>query len=280
MADVATGVLHNVGNVLNSVSVSANLLGERLRSSNVGDLHRATTMMLEQNGNLAEFLTTHPKGKLIPEFIGSVAEELVAEQTELTAEISSVAQHIEHIKEIVAMQQNYAKVSGVFENLSAADLVEDALRMNVAAFERHQINLIREFDKNTPTVCVDRHKVLQILINLIRNAKHAMENIEGQERCMAIRIGAMSPDQVEISVRDNGVGIPADHMTKIFNHGFTTKKDGHGFGLHSGANAAREMGGNLKAQSEGPGLGAEFTLELPTAATARKTKSMELQGTI
>jgi two-component system, NtrC family, sensor kinase len=243
-------------------------------------LHRATTMMLEQNGNLAEFLTTHPKGKLIPEFIGSVAEELVAEQTELTAEISSVAQHIEHIKEIVAMQQSYAKVSGVFENLSAADLVEDALRMNVAAFERHQINLIREFDKNTPPVCVDRHKVLQILINLIRNAKHAMENIEGQERCMAIRIGAMSPDQVEISVRDNGVGIPADHMTKIFNHGFTTKKDGHGFGLHSGANAAREMGGNLKAQSEGPGLGAEFTLELPTAATARKTKSMELQGTI
>ncbi len=267
MADVATGVLHNVGNVLNSVSVSANLVAERLRSSNVGDLRRATTMLLEQNGRMAEFITTDPKGKLIPEFLGSVAEELVAEQAELISEMSSVGKNIEHIKEIVAMQQSYAKVSGVFENLSAADLVEDALRMNVAAFERHQINLIREFDPKTPKVCMDRHKVLQILINLLRNAKHAMEDVRGHERDMLIRVGTTAAGMVEISVRDNGLGIPAEHMTKIFNHGFTTKKEGHGFGLHSGANAAREMGGNLTARSGGPGMGAEFILELPISKT-------------
>ncbi|HMJ89719.1 MAG TPA: PAS domain-containing protein, partial [Candidatus Acidoferrum sp.] len=154
MADVATGVLHNVGNVLNSVSVSATLVGERLRASNVGDLRRATTMMLEQNGRLAEFLTNDPKGKLIPEFLGSVAEALAEEQTELITEISSVGQHIEHIKEIVAMQQSYAKLSGVHETLPPADLVEDALSLNVAAFERHHIELVREFDKDLPNVCV------------------------------------------------------------------------------------------------------------------------------
>lgn len=269
MADVATGVLHNVGNVLNSVSVSSNLLGERLRASNVGDLHRAITMLIEQNGRLGEFLTTDPKGKLIPEFLGSVAEELVAEQSELIAEMSSVGQHIEHIKEIVAMQQNYAKVSGVFENLGAADLVEDALRMNAAAFERHQINLTRDFAENTPMVCVDRHKVLQILINLLRNAKHAMEDAHGHERNMIIRVGLKAPGCVGISVEDNGIGIPAENLKKVFNHGFTTKKEGHGFGLHSGANAAREMGGSLAAYSAGTGLGAEFTLELPAVNPAQ-----------
>ena len=278
MAEVATGVLHNVGNILNSVSVSATLVGDRLRCSNVGDLRQATAMMLEQNGRLAEFLTADPKGKLIPEFLGTVAEELADEQAELIAEMNSVGQHIEHIKEIVAMQQNYAKLSGVYEWLTVSALVEDALRMNTAAFDRHHIELVREFDENTLAVCVDRHKVLQILINLLRNAKHAMDGLSGHDKRMVIRVQMAAADRVKITVRDNGVGIPPDHLTKIFNHGFTTKKDGHGFGLHSGANAAKEMGGSLTAHSDGPGKGAEFTLELPTTEPARKEECPAMQA--
>jgi signal transduction histidine kinase len=271
MADVATGVLHNVGNVLNSVSVSASLVGDRLRRSKVANLQRATTLLREKNGHLAEFLTTDPKGKLLPEYLGSLADQLAREQAKSVEQMESVGKHIEHIKEIVSMQQNYAKVSGVYENLSVAELVEDCLRLNVAAFERHHIELIREFDTKLPTVCVDRHKVLQILINLLRNAKHAMEDVDERERRMIIRVDMAAPDRVRISVIDNGIGIPAEHLTKVFNHGFTTKKDGHGFGLHSGANAAKEMGGSLSGHSDGPGKGAQFTLELPTAAvTSRK----------
>jgi PAS domain S-box-containing protein len=279
MAEVATGVLHNVGNILNSVSVSATLVGDRLRGSNVDDLRQATAMLLEQNGRLAEFLTADPKGKLIPEFLGTVAEELAEEQAELIAEMNSVGQNIEHIKEIVAMQQSYAKVSGVYENLPVAGLVEDALRMNTAAFDRHHIELIREFDENTPSVCVDRHKVLQILINLLRNAKHAMDGRIDHEKRMVIRVGMASPDRVKVTVCDNGVGIDSNHLTKVFNHGFTTKKDGHGFGLHSGANAAKEMGGTLTAHSDGPGKGAEFTLELPTTASVRQEECPAMQST-
>jgi C4-dicarboxylate-specific signal transduction histidine kinase len=218
----------------------------------------------EQNGRLTEFLTADPKGKLIPEYLDTVADELAGEQSQMIAKMKAVGEHIEHIKEIVAMQQNYAKVSGVYENLAAADLVEDALRLNIAAFERHHIELLREFEPNTPKICVDRHKFLQIFINLLRNAKHAMQEVREHERRMVIRIGLAAPDRVKIVVSDNGVGIPPEHMTKIFNYGFTTKKDGHGFGLHSGANAAKEMGGSLSARSDGPGRGAEFTLELPT----------------
>jgi PAS domain S-box-containing protein len=272
MADVATGVLHNVGNVLNSVSVSATAVGERLRRSQVSKLCRATAMLREQNGRLAEFLTADPKGKLIPEYLSTVADELAGEQSELITKMAAVGKHIEHIKEIVAMQQNYAKVSGVYEHLSAVELVEDALRLNIAAFERHHIQVVREFAQNTPKIYVDRHKFLQIFINLLRNAKHATQEVSEHERQMVIQVDMASPDRVKIVVRDNGIGIAPEHITKIFNHGFTTKKDGHGFGLHSGANAAKEMGGSLTACSDGPGKGAEFTLELPTSLRVRNEK--------
>jgi len=265
MADVATGVLHNVGNVLNSVSVAATVVGERLQRSKILNLQRATALLRGQNGHLADFLTIDPKGKLLPEYLDTVAGQLAEERDELLTKVKSVGKNIEHIKEIVAMQQSYAKISGAYENLAATDLVDDALRINVAAFDRHGIEVVREFAPNLPLVCVDRHKVLQILINLLRNAKHAMEGLGHQHKRMFVSVAAGSPAQIKIIIRDNGVGIPAKHLTKIFNHGFTTKKDGHGFGLHSGANAAKEMGGSLTAHSDGSDKGAEFTLMLPAA---------------
>jgi signal transduction histidine kinase len=164
-------------------------------------------------------------------------------------------------------------VSGVCENLAAAGLVEDALRMNAAAFDRHHIDVVREFADNTPPVRVDRHKVLQILINLLRNAKYAMDAQSaksGQAKRLVVRVGVAFPDRVKITIADNGVGIDPENLTRIFNHGFTTKKDGHGFGLHSGANAAKEMGGTLTARSDGPGKGAEFALELPIITSVRQ----------
>ncbi len=268
MAEVATGVLHNVGNVLNSVSVSATLVGDRLKQSKIANLRRAVTMLREKNDQLAEFLTTDPKGKLLPEYLDTVATHLTEELAGLLAEMESVGKNIEHIKEIVAMQQNFAKVSGVYEKLSAAALVEDALRINSAAFERHHIQVVREFEQNTPQVSLDRHKVLQILINLISNAKYAMDAQPTNEKRLVIRIESPT-DRVKISVQDSGMGIAPEILNKIFNHGFTTKQDGHGFGLHSCANAAKEMGGRLSASSAGPGQGATFVLELPTAKNVR-----------
>jgi PAS domain S-box-containing protein len=269
MAEVATGVLHNVGNVLNSVSVSATVVAERLRNSKVTNLRRAAGILKEKNGHLAEFLTSDPKGKLLPEYFITVTEQMAAEQVKLLDQMDSVGEHIEHIKEIVAMQQSYAKVSGVYEMLSLPGLLEDALRMNMAAFDRHGITVVREISDNLPVVCVDRHKVLQILINVMRNAKYAMDEQDPPSKRMIVRAGMASPDRLTVSIIDNGVGIAPENLTRIFNHGFTTRKNGHGFGLHSGANAAKEMGGTLTAYSEGPGKGAEFILELPTAAATR-----------
>jgi PAS domain S-box-containing protein len=266
MAEVATGVLHNVGNVLNSVSVSATLVSDRLKKSKAVNLHRATELMAQQNGRLAEFLTSDPKGKVLPEYFGTVSAQIIAEQAEMLKELTLLGQNIEHIKEIVAMQQSYAKVSGAYERLDAVELVEDAFRLNAAAFERHHIQVVREYEQNLPRVNVDRHKVLQILINLIRNAKYAMDAGRNDNKQLVLQVQRLGESAVAVRVRDNGHGISAENLTRIFQHGFTTKKEGHGFGLHSGANAAKEMGGRLVVHSDGPDQGAEFTLELPVAA--------------
>jgi PAS domain S-box-containing protein len=264
MAEVATGVLHNVGNVLNSVNVSANLVIEKLRRCKADKLVQAAALLTSKNGDLAEYLTNDPNGQKLPGYFAKLGEFFVAENAELLEEADQLGRNIEHIKEVVAMQQSYAKVSGVFENFPAQLLVEDAIAMNTSAFERHGITLHRQF-AGVPPVRVDRHKVLQILINLLRNAKYALDASQRTDKQLTISI-AEGDGVVRIAVADNGIGISEENLIRVFAHGFTTREDGHGFGLHSGALAARAMGGTLSVASAGLGQGATFTLELPVAA--------------
>jgi signal transduction histidine kinase len=139
--------------------------------------------------------------------------------------------------------------------------VEDAIQINAIALERQNISVLRDYHP-IPPVVTDRHGVLQILINLISNARHALGH-DNPDTKLIVTISTAGPDRVRVSVTDNGVGIPPENLSQIFSMGFTTRKDGHGFGLHSGANAATELGGSLMANSEGVGHGATFILELP-----------------
>ena len=152
--------------------------------------------------------------------------------------------------------------------VSLAELVADAFRIIESGFERHHIHVVKEFD-DLPSINADKHKILQILLNLLRNAKQAIKDGDNPEREIRVRLRLHTPDRIRIEVEDTGVGLPRENLTRIFAHGFTTKRDGHGFGLHSGALAAREMGGSLWAESEGPGAGATFVLELPFVAANR-----------
>ena len=261
MAEVATNVLHNVGNVLNSVNVSGSLIADKLRNSKVSNLVKAVEMMRAQEDGLADFLVNDPKGKQLPGYLSSLAAHMAQEQEEILREVGSLVENIIHIKEIVAMQQSYATASGFVELLQVGDLVEDAIRMNNVSINRHHIKVVRDFVE-VPPIMTEKHKVLQILVNLIRNAKHACDDSGRDDKQITLRV-AHAAERIRISVTDNGIGIPAENLTRIFNHGFTTRKHGHGFGLHSGANAAQELGGSLVAFSEGTGQGATFTLELP-----------------
>jgi PAS domain S-box-containing protein len=262
MAEVATAVLHNVGNVLNSINVSASLVTAAIQKSKLPSLAKAVGLMSAQSQNLADFLTKDPKGKQLPDYLKKLAKHLDAEQAAMINELSSLSENIGHIKDIVRMQQAYACVSGVVESVVLAELVEDALCMESDALSHHAVQVIREYGE-LPNILVDKHKVLQILVNLIRNATFALDEGEPLIKRLCVKMGMKGNNRLEIAVIDNGVGILTQNLTRIFAHGFMTKQAGHGFGLHSAALAAKEMGGTLQAKSEGIGKGATFTLELP-----------------
>jgi PAS domain S-box-containing protein len=270
MAEVATGVLHNVGNVLNSVSVSSTLIKERIQSSKIADLLQVTDLLRENDAHLPEFLGNDPRGKVVPTLIQRLVAALREEHDAIAREAALVLKNVGHIGDIVAMQQSYATVSGVSEKLPVEALVEDAIQINVASLTRHDIRIERDF-ADVPEVFADRHKVLQILVNLVRNAKQSLDPLNLDEKRLKLKVRATAANTVTISVIDNGAGIPPENLSRIFSHGFTTKKSGHGFGLHSSAIAAKEMGGSLRVQSEGVGLGASFTLELPIGKLSKST---------
>jgi C4-dicarboxylate-specific signal transduction histidine kinase len=264
MAEVATGVLHNVGNVLNSVNVSATIICERIRKSEVSALSQVSELLRQHQNNIGDFLAYDPKGRLVHGFIHRLSIRLQDEHAETLRELKSLAKNVEHINNIVVTQQGYARFGGFIESLSAADLIEDALQINATEFQRHNVEVTRSFEE-VPRVAVDRHKVLQILINLLSNAKYAIDENGSENRRIVIGVASDGRDTVQITVVDTGIGIPSENLTKIFSHGFTTKKNGHGFGLHSSAIAAKQMGGSLSAFSDGPGTGAGFSLKLPIA---------------
>lgn len=268
MAEVATGVLHNVGNVLNSLNVSANIVTEAMRTSKVDGLVKLAILLNDHADDLGTFLTQNPKGKLVPGYLTNLAEHSVQDRDRLLQEVSSMQKNIDHIKEIIARQQGHASATGVVQEISAVELFEDALRMNRAELSGDDVVIVREFEA-APRLQVEKGKVLQILVNLIRNAKHACDDASKDQRepkTIVLRVEITGTARVRLIVRDNGIGIPPENLTRIFVHGFTTRSYGHGFGLHSSALAAKEMKGTLTVASAGPQQGAVFTLELPLEA--------------
>jgi PAS domain S-box-containing protein len=264
MAEVATNVLHNVGNVLNSVNVSASLAIERLKTSKGARLGEVAALVEQNKGDLAKFFSEDARGQKLPQYLAALADHLQGERDMLLKELADLRANLDHIKEAVTMQQAYAKRCGVLETVPVVELVEDALRMNSGALTRHHVALRKDF-LDRPEITVDKHKVLQILVNLIRNAKYACDESGLTDKQVTVRIESV-PEGARISVIDNGVGIAPEVMGRLFGHGFTTRKSGHGFGLHSAALAATELGGKLTASSDGLGKGAAFQLTLPIKA--------------
>jgi len=262
MAEIATNVLHNVGNVLNSVNISTGLVGARLHASKAKGLARAVGLMDEHADDLADFLTVDAKGRLLPGYLRGLSEAIETEQRGMLEELATLGKSVDHIKEIVATQQSYAGASSLVEAARVEDLVDDALRISASSANRQIVEVVKHI-ADMPNVWLDRHRLMQILVNLLSNARRAFDTVPDGNRRITIQAESPQEGTLRICVSDNGAGIAADHLERIFSHGFTTRKDGHGFGLHSCVIAAQEMGGTLGAQSEGPGRGAAFTLMLP-----------------
>ena len=279
MAEVATGILHNVGNVLNSVNVSANLLLEHLQDSAEETLSRVAQVICQHEGNLARFFVENPQGQHLPRLLKELAEHFSDRQVNTGQELHALINHIDHIKEIIKMQQAYARASGGKENVNLAELMEDALKMSGASLTRHSVQVVREF-KPIPSVLTHKHKIFQVLVNLISNAKHALIESDQVERTLSLKIDTDDLNVI-IEVTDNGIGISPENTTKIFRHGFTTRENGHGFGLHSSALVTQEIGGSLSVRSEGRGKGASFIFRLPIKCSTNEAttgRDVPLQG--
>lgn len=262
MAEVATGVLHNVGNVLNSVSVTAESIQKRVRSSKICYLGDVVNLLEQHKNELGAFITTEERGKKLPAFLANLSEELVDEQNRCLEALEALTKHVQHVGDIIQLQQSHSKTKGLIEPTSIAELVEDTLQINSEALTRNNVDVRREI-ADLPTVLLDRHKVLQMLTNLISNAIYALSKSGRDDKVLKVCIAGPQDGFIRIDVCDNGIGIPTENLTRIFEHGFTTKKRGHGFGLHSTALSANELNGSIRVHSDGPGKGAVFTIELP-----------------
>jgi PAS domain S-box-containing protein len=262
MAEIATNVLHNVGNILNSVAVSAGMVRGALRTSRAKGLRQAVEMMDKHAGRLGDFLASDDKGRLLPGYLRDISHALQHEQEQMIAELEHLGQGIDHVRDVVTMQQSYARRAGTVAPVRINDLVEDAVRINEQKLARDKVMIVRELGA-VPKAQLDRARVLQILVNLIGNASDALRESPPEARSITVRADTGAGDRLRLSVQDEGEGISDVNLTRIFAHGFTTRKHGHGFGLHSCAQAAAEMNGTLAVHSEGPGRGATFTLELP-----------------
>jgi PAS domain S-box-containing protein len=262
MAEVATGVLHNVGNVLNSVSVTAESIQKRVRNSKISYLADIVNLFEEHTSELGTFMTNEERGKKIPAFLANLSKELIDEQERCLEALEALTKHVQHVGDIIQLQQSHSKTKGLIEPTSIAELVEDTLQINAETITRNSVEVQCEI-ADMPTLLLDRHKVLQILTNLISNAIYALSKSNRDDRILKIQVKEQKSGHLRIDVCDNGIGIPKENLTRIFEHGFTTKKKGHGFGLHSTALSANELNGSITAHSDGPGKGAVFTVELP-----------------
>ncbi|MGH7126960.1 MAG: CHASE sensor domain-containing protein [Planctomycetaceae bacterium] len=263
MAEVATSVLHNVGNVLNSINVSTSLIVDRMRKLGVRDFRRAAGIIEEHADEFGRFVIEDERGRHLPRFLIELSGRMAADERVLRDELELLMKNVDHIKDIIAVQQSHAGLNGLVEEVRLAELIEDAIRINSASTERHRIEIVREFE-DLPPVAVEKQKIMQILVNLISNAKYALIESRRERKRIVLRLSRGDGDRVRIEVADNGIGILAQNLTRIFSHGFTTRRDGHGFGLHSAALAADDLRGTLTARSDGLGRGATFTIEIPS----------------
>lgn len=258
MAEIATDNLHNIGNVLNSVKTSAYLLDESIKEFPMEGFHKSCRLLLENRENLAYFLTHQETGQKLIDYLLNLDKQFSTLLLEVETNASRISDKVKAIEEVIASQQDYIGTSAFTETLVLEKVIEDALALLSDLLQSEQIQVKKVFQPSL-NLSVQKSKLLHTLINLIKNAIQAMMDMPAGQRMLEIR-SYQEGESVCIEIADNGTGIEEKNLNRIFNHGFTTHKDGFGFGLHSCANYLDEMGARITAYSDGPGKGATFRI--------------------
>lgn len=267
MAEVANNLLHNLGNMCGSIPFFSEEIMKTLERSLIGRMERASALLKEHSADLPRFLTEDPKGKLLPEFYLRIGDSLEGERRHFVQLVSDLTSKVQLVKEAIASQQTYAKGTHFVETLDLDMVVDDALNIERTAFERHGVEVLR-CGGNVGNVRAQRSKLVHILLNLMRNAIDSMDG-KCDPRVLTVETGRHASGEGYVRVTDNGKGIAPEHRPRLFTHGFTTKKSGHGFGLHFCALAMEEMGGTIAVDSEGVGRGAAFVVSFASDPAVR-----------
>jgi signal transduction histidine kinase len=262
-SEVARAVLHNVGNVLNSVNVSAVELRRGVGDGALADLARLDAMLAGHEDDLSRWIAEDPRGRHLPAFLVELARHGREQHAALMAEAGHLADGLEHVSALVRAQADNVSAAEPAERVDVARQLDCALKLSD---DGQPVEVRRDYAA-VPELLLPRHRLLEVLVNLLRNARQSLRDAPVEARQLVVRV-ARHADHVRVEVVDNGLGIAKEHLLRIFQQHFTTKRDGHGIGLHAAANAARELGGTLQAYSDGPGTGATFVLELPVAGPA------------
>ncbi len=265
MADVAAGTLHNVGNLLNSIKTSAHSAENVIINSSLSDLKKANEMLKDKLGNIEDFIKNDPNGIKLLHYYLYLESELDLEQKDIHNDIHRINEKIDTITDVIASQQNYAGFGSLVELYSLEKLVNDVLTIETELIDGSKITVYKDF-KELPKILIQKSKLLHILLNLIKNSSEAMVGIPEENRKLHISTEKRGGN-VYLKVTDNGIGIVENDLTKIFSHGFTTKTDGHGFGLHTSAIYMSDMKGKIWVESEGRNKGATFVLQFPVSET-------------
>ena len=260
MADISTGILHNIGNILNNVNITTYALAKLLDDNTINDLIMANTLLESKIDNLDEFITSDPKGRMLMQFYVSLTDVFENYRRKLLENVERLSNRINLIDEIITAQQGYTVIKSNLKALDLITVVEDVLKMHQVTLEKHGIQVVRNYGR-TEKVLANSTKLFHVLTNIVKNAVEAMDSTPVEQRQLTFTVTVES-DKVFLHIRDSGNGIASGHLEDIFAYGFTTKMDGHGFGLHSCANYMTEMNGRLWAESTGTGMGATFVLQL------------------
>ena len=264
MADMATGVLHNIGNVLNSVSVSGEEIATIIANSKIDGLVKANELMFRDIPNIGKFVNEDPKGKLLPDYYQKIAYQLKTEIEMVDQESQALNDKITMMRDVISTQQSYARSGYYFEETSVKKVVDDSIRVLENSLFKRNVKVTKDYD-DVPNCMAQKSKLAQVITNIIKNAIEAMDNndVMNREKRLSIRLSRENQDSIRLEIEDNGQGIDEVHINNVFRHGFTTKITGHGFGLHTCANSMTEMGGSIQVESNGLEKGACFILIMP-----------------
>ncbi len=268
MAEFATNVMHNIGNVLNSVSVSSEHLISLLQGSKIKNFFRSNALLNNNLSNITEFLTKDPKGKILPEYYVELGNILELEYNNLQAEGKALTDKIRIMKEVINIQQEYAKSDEFYEYEDINTIIDGVLQILDVSIKKNNIEINRpQSDKNNTKFKIQKSKLLNVLLNILKNSIEALKESNKPHRKITIRLEKTDLAMMDIEISDNGIGIEQGDLSKIFSFGYTKKPNGHGFGLHYCANAVKEMKGSITVESDGPDQGAKFVVSIPVNIT-------------